>query len=60
MPGGSTTRTTRGGIALQSGDTNPERVLLDDVIASTPTANVGDTLSGSTIGVLSYSFGNFR
>ena len=60
VPGGSTTRTTRGGIALQSTDTNPERVLLDDVIATTPTANVGDTLSGSTIGVLGYSFGNFK
>ena len=60
VPGGSTTRTTRGGIALQSTDTNPERVLLDDVIATTPIANVGDTLSGSTIGVLGYSFGNFK
>ncbi|MFB7469644.1 lamin tail domain-containing protein [Kitasatospora sp. NPDC056184] len=60
VPQGSTTRTTRGGILLQAADGNPERVLLDDVLAPTPTANVGDTLSGATVGVLDYSFGNFK
>jgi uncharacterized protein len=57
---GSTTRTNRGGIVLQSGDANPERVLLDDVLAATPAVNVGDALSGATVGVLDYSFGNFK
>ncbi|WP_337191728.1 endonuclease/exonuclease/phosphatase family protein [Streptomyces sp. HUCO-GS316] len=60
VPPGSTTRTGRGGIVLQSGDTNPERVLVDDTLTATPTANVGDTLSGATTGVLDYSFGNFK
>ncbi|WP_307623006.1 lamin tail domain-containing protein [Streptomyces sp. V3I7] len=60
VPPGSTTRTTRGGIVLQSADANPERVLLDDVLAATPTADVGDTLTGATTGVLDYSFGNFK
>ncbi|MBC2902273.1 lamin tail domain-containing protein [Streptomyces sp. PSKA01] len=60
VPQGSTTRTNRGGIVLQSGDANPERVLVDDVLATTPTAKVGDTLSGATTGVLDYSFGTFR
>ncbi|MER7706030.1 lamin tail domain-containing protein [Kitasatospora sp. NPDC097605] len=60
VPQGSTTRTNRGGILLQAADGNPERVLLDDVLAPTPTANVGDTLSGATVGVLDYSFGNFK
>jgi len=60
VPQGSTTRTNRGGIVLQSNDANPERVLLDDVLAATPTANVGDTLSGAATGVLDYSFGNFK
>ncbi|MFE7563277.1 lamin tail domain-containing protein [Kitasatospora sp. NPDC057500] len=60
VPQGSATRTNRGGILLQAADGNPERVLLDDVLAPTPTANVGDTLSGATIGVLDYSFGNFK
>ncbi|HEX6872877.1 MAG TPA: lamin tail domain-containing protein, partial [Micromonosporaceae bacterium] len=60
VPAGSTTRTNRGGIVLQSNDTNPERVLIDDVLAATPTVNVGDTLSGTTVGVLDYTFGNFK
>ncbi|WP_328958381.1 lamin tail domain-containing protein [Kitasatospora purpeofusca] len=60
VPQGSTTRTARGGILLQAADGNPERVLLDDVLAPTPAANVGDTLSGATAGVLDYSFGNFK
>ncbi|HEY5835542.1 lamin tail domain-containing protein [Streptomyces sp.] len=60
VPAGSTTRTNRGGIVYQSGDPNPERVILDDVLAPTPTVNVGDTLTGATLGVLDYSFGNFE
>jgi predicted extracellular nuclease len=60
VPQGSTVRTNRGGIVMQSDDANPERVLLDDVLAPTPTVNVGDTLSGATTGVLDYSFGNFK
>jgi predicted extracellular nuclease len=60
VPQGSTVRTNRGGIVMRSDDANPERVLLDDVLAPTPTVNVGDTLSGATTGVLDYSFGNFK
>jgi hypothetical protein len=60
VPAGSTTRTARGGIVLQAADANPERLILDDALAATPAANVGDTLSGATIGVLDYSFGNFK
>ncbi|MER5355953.1 lamin tail domain-containing protein [Kitasatospora sp. NPDC002551] len=60
VPQGSTTRTPRGGILLQAADGNPERVLLDDVLAPTPSATVGDTLAGATVGVLDYSFGNFK
>jgi predicted extracellular nuclease len=59
VPPGSTTRTNRGGIVSQPGDPNPERVILDDVLAPTPTVNVGDTLTGATTGVLDYSFGNY-
>ncbi|WP_327673878.1 lamin tail domain-containing protein [Kitasatospora sp. NBC_00458] len=60
VPQGSTTRTGRGGILLQAADGNPERVILDDVLAPSPAARVGDTLSGATVGVLDYSFGNFK
>ncbi|WP_406208516.1 lamin tail domain-containing protein [Kitasatospora sp. NBC_01560] len=60
VPQGSTTRTARGGILLRADDANPERVILDDVLAPTPAATVGDTLTGATVGVLDYSFGNFK
>jgi len=59
VPAGSGLRTPRGGILMQAGDANPERVTLDDVLAPTPVVNVGDTLTGATVGVLSYSFGLF-
>ncbi|MGW7449664.1 lamin tail domain-containing protein [Kitasatospora sp. NPDC054795] len=59
VPQGSGTRTNRGGILLQANDGNPERVVLGKALAPTPTANVGDTLTGATVGVLDYAFGNF-
>lgn len=60
VPPGATVRTARGGILLRASDPNPERVLLDDVLAPVPTANVGDTLAGATVGVLDYSFANYK
>ncbi|MFI5532013.1 lamin tail domain-containing protein [Kitasatospora sp. NPDC051853] len=60
VPAGSTTRTARGGIVVQAGDFNPERVLLDDQLAPTPAADTGATLTGATVGVLDHSFGNFK
>jgi uncharacterized protein len=53
-------RTPRGGIVIRPGDFNPERIFLDDSIVVTPTANVGDHFSGPAIGVMDYSFGNFK
>jgi predicted extracellular nuclease len=35
-------------------------VLLDDVLAPVPTANTGDRLTGATVGVLDYSFANYK
>jgi predicted extracellular nuclease len=60
VPAGSGTRTNRGGIVLQPTDTNPERVIVDDLLAPTPVVNVGGTLSGAAVGVLDYAFGNFH
>lgn len=60
VPPGSTTRTNRGGIVQQSTDPNPERVILDGTLAPDPTVNVGDTLSGATVGVLDYAHANFH
>ena len=56
-------RTTRGGIVIRSTDFNPERVILNDVIATAPflpSTNVSDGFPGATVGVMDYSFGNFK
>jgi predicted extracellular nuclease len=60
VPAGSGVRTVRGGILLQKTDSNPERVLLDDVLTPIPNAKTGDKLAGVVTGVLDYSFGNFK
>ncbi|TCC49736.1 nuclease [Kribbella capetownensis] len=60
VPAGSSVRTVRGGILLQKTDSNPERVLLDDVLTPIPDAKTGDKLAGVVSGVLDYSFGNFK
>lgn len=52
--------TARGGIYIQPGDFNPERIILDDVLAPTPLVNVGDHFTSALVGVLDYSFGNFK
>ncbi len=55
------TRTARGGIVIQPGDFNPERIIIDDaLISSEPQVNVGDTFNGAIVGVLDYSFSNFK
>ncbi|HEU0246446.1 MAG TPA: Ig-like domain-containing protein [Gaiellaceae bacterium] len=53
-------RTPRGGIVVRAGDFNPERIILDDVIAVTPAVDTGDTFGAPLAGVLDYSFGNFK
>lgn len=62
-------RTPRGGILVRqrghagdyrSGDFNPERLILDDVLAPTPELNTGDGFETDPVGVLDYSFGNFK
>ncbi len=60
VPAGSSVRTVRGGILLQKTDSNPERILLDDVLTAIPDAKTGDKLAGVVTGVLDYSFGNFK
>ncbi len=57
---GAGVRTPRGGIIIRPGDFNPERIILDDTILATPIVNVGDHFSGPAVGVLDYSFGNFK
>jgi uncharacterized protein len=54
-----TPRTSRGGLLLRPDDVNPERLILDDAIATPPPANVGDRL-GPVDALVDYSFGNFK
>ena len=56
---GASVRTPRGGIVIRPADFNPERIILDDALAVTPLAKVGDHFS-AVIGVMDYSFGNFK
>lgn len=56
-------RTARGGIVIRANDFNPERIILNDVLTSGPTLpdiNVADTFPGAIVGVMDYTFGNFK
>jgi hypothetical protein len=56
-------RTNRSGVVIQATDFNPERIILNDLIAGGPTlpsVNVKDSFPGATVGVMDYSFGNFK
>ena len=57
---GATVRTSRGGIVIRPNDFNPERLILDDVIADTPDVNVRDRFPGAIDAVVDYNFGNFK
>ena len=58
--GAARLRTRRGGVLVRRGDFNPERLILDDELARTPTANVGDRLAGPVRAVVGYSFGGYK
>jgi predicted extracellular nuclease len=53
-------RTNRGGVVISATDFNPERIHLDDTLLAVPLLNVGDGFSTAVVGVLDYSFGNFK
>jgi predicted extracellular nuclease len=56
----ATNLNSRGGITLSMGDFNPERIIIDDSLASLPETNVGDFFVDPLIGVVDYSFGNYK
>ena len=58
--GTASPRTRRGGVAIRPADFNPERLILDDVLADTPAADVADELAGPVRAVVDYSFGSFK
>ncbi len=62
---GASVRTARGGIVIRPTDFNPERIILDDEIyrglqRPMPAMNVADQISGAAVGILDYSFGDFK
>ena len=54
----------RGAIVVRPDDFNPERVIVDDEnfrpAASTPSNDTGDRFAAPLVGVMDYSFGNFK
>jgi predicted extracellular nuclease len=52
--------TVRDGVVISPDDFNPERIFLDDTLLPTPVVNVGDGFTTPVVGVLDYSFGNFK
>jgi uncharacterized protein len=50
----------RGGVLVRPNDFNPERIILDDTLVATPVVNVGDGFASPVVGVMDYSFGNFK
>ncbi|MBI5348421.1 MAG: endonuclease/exonuclease/phosphatase family protein [Chloroflexi bacterium] len=50
----------RGAMVISAEDYNPERIHLDDVILPTPTVNVGDRFTKPIIGIMDYTFGNYK
>ncbi|MCK4515921.1 MAG: hypothetical protein KAU31_11725, partial [Spirochaetaceae bacterium] len=64
---GASERTPRGGIVVREGDFNPERILIDyledfPIYTQDPVVLpvVGDEFTGPIIGIMSYSYGNFK
>lgn len=59
---GSEPRTHHGGVRVQPGDFNSERILLDDeaMAGATPEVHVGDKFLGPIVGVMTYAFSNYR
>lgn len=57
----ATTLTSRGGIYITADDFNPERIIFDDgIVGPPPVVTVGDSFADPLIGVVDYSFGNFK
>lgn len=50
----------RGALVVRETDFNPERILLDDSLRSLPVATVGDWFDQPIVGILDYSFGNYK
>ncbi|MCB8976351.1 MAG: lamin tail domain-containing protein [Ardenticatenaceae bacterium] len=57
----ATGQSARGGLVISATDFNPERIMIDDaLVPDEPDASVGDTFTAPIVGVMDYSFGNFK
>ena len=52
-------RSITGGLILQHGDANPERILIDDLFVPSPSVKIG-TIFPMIVGIIDYSYGNFK
>jgi hypothetical protein len=51
----------RRALVVRPGDSNPERIIIDDALYSDePKVTTGDQFSGPIVGVMHYSYGNFK
>ncbi len=50
----------RGALVLGPNDYNPERLILDDGLVPTPVVNAGAYFTAPVVGVIDYTFGNFK
>ncbi|MEB3357885.1 MAG: endonuclease [Synechococcales bacterium] len=48
------------GLVAGAGDLNPERIWIKNTIGRTPRVNVGDRFVQPIVGVMGYSFGNYK
>jgi predicted extracellular nuclease len=53
-------QTNRGGLVIRADDFNPERIHLDDRLLPVPLLDVGDRFKSPVVGIVDYSFGNFK
>ncbi|QQE73591.1 lamin tail domain-containing protein [Brevibacillus composti] len=54
-------RTPLGGVAIAEDNYNPERIIVGDrLVAGAPEVKVGDRFDGPIVGVIDYSFTNFK
>ena len=57
----SNNRTEAGGVFIEEASFNPQRIHVDDAITQGPPAvDVGDQFTAPIVGVMDYSFGNFK
>lgn len=51
---------SNGGLVVSENDLNPERIWVKNTIGDTPRVNIGDVFVQPIVGVLGYSFGNYK